>query len=71
MFTPDRTSETCLSTPVEHIGMLFRVLQLGYIFMDILRTTKGTWQFGNFTVLSSTVTVRRVLILATQSLWKI
>lgn len=42
--------------------MFFRVLQLGYIFVDILRITKGTWQFGSFTVISSTVIVRRVLI---------
>jgi len=42
--------------------MLFRVLQLGYIFMDILKITKGTWPLGNFTVISSTVIIRRVLI---------
>lgn len=40
----------------------FSVLQLGYILMDILRIIRGTWQFGNFAFISSTVIVRRVLI---------
>lgn len=40
----------------------FPVLQLGYILMDILRIIRGTWQFGKFAFISSTVIVRRVLI---------
>lgn len=40
--------------------MLLAVLQLGYIPMDTLRTAKGTWQFGNFTVISSTIIVKNL-----------